>query len=85
MGVSLDSINLWAIGSGILVGTVSRFALLKNDYRNYPSVPNGYLIHLTIGFVAAALGSVAVPALLKEDYVAVTFLALAIQHFRDVT
>lgn len=80
----MEHIRFWAIGMGILVGTLARILLLKNDYRNYPSFPNGYLIHITIGFIAAALGSVAVPALLNEDFVAVTFLALAIQQFREV-
>ncbi len=78
------NLNFLAIGVGITVGTITRYLLLKDDYRNYPSFPNGYLIHLTVGFVAAALGSVAVPAILNEDFVAVTFLALAIQQFREV-
>lgn len=69
---------------GIVAGTLARIALLKIDYRNYPSYPNSTLIHLTIGFVAASLGAVAVPALLAKQWVAVTFLALAVQQFREV-
>lgn len=69
---------------GTVIGTIARIAMLKEDYRQYPSFPNGHLIHITTGFVAAALGAVAVPALVEKNYVAVTFLALAIQQFREV-
>lgn len=58
--------------------------MLRGDVRQYPNYPNGYLIHLTTCFIAAALGSVAYPALLGKNYVAVTFLTLAIQQFRDI-
>ena len=67
-----------------ILGTLARFITLKEDYRQYPSFPNGYLIHLLTGFVAASLGAVAIPALMTKNFVAVTFLTLAIQQFRDV-
>lgn len=67
-----------------LVGTLARVITIKEDYRQYPSYPSGYLIHLLTGFVAAALGAVSIPALMTKNFVAVTFLALAIQQFRDV-
>lgn len=70
--------------TSIVMGTFARWMVLKDDYRQYPSYPNGYLIHLVTGFVAASLGAVALPALLTKNFVAVTFLALAIQQFRDV-
>jgi len=70
--------------TAILMGTLARFLNLKEDYRQYPTFPNGYLIHLLTGFIAAALGAVAIPALMTKNFVAVTFLALAIQQFRDV-
>lgn len=76
--------DIWSIAAGIVAGTVVRFLLLRVDYRAYPSAPNGVLIHGTVGFVAASLGAVAVPALLQKDYVAVTFLVLAIQQLREV-
>ncbi|KPU27101.1 hypothetical protein TR13x_06830 [Caloranaerobacter sp. TR13] len=72
------------ISIGILVGFISRWWMLRGDVRQYPTFPNGYLIHLTTGFIAAAIGAVAYPALLGKNYVAVTFLALAIQQFRDI-
>lgn len=72
------------IVTAILMGTMARILTIKQDYRQYPSYPNGYLIHLITGFVAAALGAVAIPALMTKNFVAVTFLTLAIQQFRDV-
>lgn len=70
--------------TAIFVGTVARLLTLKIDYRQYPSHPNGYMIHLVIGFIAAALGAFAVPAVMTGNYTAVTFLTLALQQFRDV-
>ncbi|KJS11876.1 MAG: YIEGIA protein [Peptococcaceae bacterium BRH_c8a] len=72
------------IVTAVVVGTLARALTIKEDFRQYPSYPNGYLIHLLTGFVAAALGAVAIPALMTKNFVAVTFLALAIQQFRDV-
>lgn len=69
---------------GVFVGFLSRVWMLRGDVRQYPTLPNGYLIHLTTGFIAAAIGAVAYPALLEKNYVAVTFLVLAIQQFRDI-
>ncbi|HEX3011232.1 MAG TPA: YIEGIA family protein [Syntrophomonadaceae bacterium] len=69
---------------GVAVGFIDRWILLKNDHRNYPTYPHGHLTHLALGFIAASLGAVSVPAIAKPDYVAVTFLVLAAQQFRDV-
>lgn len=69
---------------GTLIGFITRCWLLRGDIRQYPSIPNGYFIHLTTGFVAAAIGAVAYPALLYKNFTAVTFLTLAIQQFRDI-
>lgn len=76
--------HLVVILAGILSGALTRFILLRVDYRQYPGYPHGYLSHLFLGFIAAALGSVAVPAILEPDYAAVTFLALAAQQFREI-
>lgn len=72
------------IVTATILGALSRLLTLKEDYRQYPSYPNGYLIHLLTGFVAAALGAVSIPALMTKNFVAVTFLTVAIQQFRDV-
>ena len=76
--------NLILILTAIAMGTLARIMVLKEDYRQYPSYPNGYMIHILIGFIAATLGSVFVPALMTNNWTAVTFLSLAIQQFREV-
>lgn len=58
--------------------------MLRTDYRNYPSYPHGYIIHLSLGAIAASLAAIALPALLEEEYTAVTFLVLCAQQFRDI-
>lgn len=73
-----------AILIGIVVGIVDRWVMLRSDYRHYPTYPHGQLTHLALGFIAASLGAVAIPAIAKPDYVAVTFLVLAAQQFREV-
>ena len=70
--------------TAVIIGTCARLIMLKIDYRQYPGYPHGYIIHLTLGFIAAALGGLVIPALIEESYVAVTFLALAAQQFRAV-
>jgi hypothetical protein len=70
--------------SGILTGGLGRILLLRVDYRQYPSYPRGYVTHLVLGLIAAALGAIAVPALIEKEYTAVTFLALAAQQFREI-
>lgn len=70
--------------TALIVGTLARVLNIKEDYRQYPSYPNGYLIHVVTGFIAAALGAVAIPALMTKNFMAVTFLTLAIQQFRDI-
>ncbi|ABO49691.1 conserved hypothetical protein [Desulforamulus reducens MI-1] len=69
---------------GIAAGFLSRVALLRVDYRQYPGYPHGFVTHLSLGFIAASLGAIAVPALVEPDYAAFTFLALAAQQFRDI-
>jgi uncharacterized membrane protein YeaQ/YmgE (transglycosylase-associated protein family) len=69
---------------GIIAGFVDRAIMLRSDYRRYPTYPHGYITHLSLGFIAAALGAIAIPAISKPDYVAVTFLVLAAQQFREI-
>jgi hypothetical protein len=73
-----------AVVFGVGFGFITRLSMLQSDYRQYPTYPHGYVIHLALGLIASALGAVAIPALLKPDYTAVTFLSLAAQQFRDV-
>lgn len=73
-----------AVVLGTAVGLISRILLLRSDYRQYPAYPHGRLIHLSLGLIAGALGALAVPALMAEEYTAITFLSLAAQQFREV-
>jgi hypothetical protein len=70
--------------TGVIMGGIGRLILLRVDYRQYPSYPRGYVTHMVLGVIAAALGAIAVPALIEKEYTAVTFLALAAQQFRDI-
>ncbi|MFD2655364.1 YIEGIA family protein [Gracilibacillus thailandensis] len=69
---------------GIIIGTIARFIMLKTDYRQYPTYLHGKIIHLALGFIAASLGAVAVPALMEKEFTAVTFLTIAASQFREV-
>lgn len=69
---------------GFVFGILCRVSLLRTDYRQYPTYPHGKIIHISLGVIASALGALAIPALLKENYTAVTFLTVAAQQFRDV-
>ena len=51
--------------------------MLRRDYRQYPSYPQGWAVHLFVGFIGAAIGAVAVPAVLDKEWAAVSFLILA--------
>lgn len=72
------------ITAGIITGSLGRILLLRTDYRQYPSYPRGYVTHMVLGVIAAALGAIAIPALVEKEYTAVTFLALAAQQFREI-
>lgn len=69
---------------GVFFGTLSRILMLKTDYRQYPTYLHGKIIHISLGFIAASLGAIAVPALLEQEYTAVTLLTVAATQFREV-
>lgn len=70
--------------TAVITGTLARVLTMKQDYRQYPSYPNGFLIHFVTAAVAATLGAFVIPALMTKNFIAVTFLTLAIQQFREV-
>jgi uncharacterized protein len=70
--------------AGVIIGTLTRYYLLRRDYRQYPSYPHGVVANLSLGFIAAVIGAVAIPALAEKEFTAVTFLALAATQFREV-
>lgn len=81
---ALSQYSLTVILIPILCGTLARYLSLIVDYRQYPSYPNGYLIHLVTGFISSGIGAIAIPALLEKNFEAVTFLFLATEQFREV-
>lgn len=81
---SLSQYYIFLILIPVLCGTIARYITLVVDYRQYPSYPNGYLIHLVTGFISSGIGAVAIPAFLEKNFEAVTFLFLATEQFREV-
>ncbi|MDF2606323.1 MAG: hypothetical protein K0S34_513 [Bacillales bacterium] len=75
---------LYPVLFGILFGVISRVYMMRTDYRQYPSYLHGKTVHLALGFIASCLGSVIAPAIIDQDYTAVTFFTLAASQFRDV-
>lgn len=73
-----------AVVVGIIFGFISRLTLLRTDYRQYPTYPQGRIIHLSFGFIASFIGAVVIPAVLESDWTAVTFFGLAATQFREV-
>ncbi|MCT2345311.1 YIEGIA family protein [Niallia taxi] len=69
---------------GLVIGTALRMFMLRTDYRQYPTYLHGKIIHIALGFIAAGLGTVAIPSILDKDFTAVTFLTVAASQFRDV-
>src|SRR6056297_1775550 len=68
----------------IITGTFARAFMLRIDYRQFPSYPHSYIIHLTMGLIASALGAIVMPALVARDYIAITFLTIGAQQFREI-
>ncbi|EKQ51486.1 MULTISPECIES: YIEGIA family protein [unclassified Clostridium] len=81
---TLSQYYIFLILIPVLCGTVARYITLVVDYRQYPTYPNGYLIHLVTGFISSGIGAIAIPALLEKNFEAVTFLLLATEQFREV-
>lgn len=69
---------------GMACGVLDRILMLRTDYRQYPTYLHGKIIHIALGFIASALGAVAVPALIEENITAITFLTIAASQFREV-
>jgi uncharacterized membrane protein YeaQ/YmgE (transglycosylase-associated protein family) len=69
---------------GALAGFFARWYMLRRDYRQYPSYPQGWAIHLFLGFIGGLIGAVIVPSFLEQEFAAVSFLLLAASQFREV-
>lgn len=69
---------------GIVAGIIVRVYMLRTDYRQYPTYLHGKTVHIAQAMIAASIGAVIIPSILKSDYTAITFLTLAATQFRDV-
>ena len=75
---------LFTLVLGALAGFLARWYMLRRDYRQYPSYPQGWAIHLLLWVIGGLIGAVIVPALMERDFSAVSFLLLAATQFREV-
>lgn len=75
---------MYPILLGVTVGMFTRIIMLRTDSRQYPTRLHGKIVHVAMGFIAAVLGAVAIPSIMKKDFSAITFLTLAASQFRDV-
>ncbi len=75
---------LFTIIVATLSGFFARLYMLRRDYRQYPSYPQGWAVHLFLGFIGALLGAVLIPSLVEKEFAAVSFLLLAASQFREV-
>lgn len=73
-----------SIGLGLMVGVLARVAMLRSDYRQYPTYPHGYTTHLFLGVIASLAGPVAIVALVEGEWTAVTFFLLVAEQFRGI-
>ncbi len=73
-----------AIGFGLMFGVLARVALLRSDFRQYPTYPHGYTTHLFLGIIASLAGAVAVAAMIAGEWTAVTFFLLVAEQFRGI-
>lgn len=80
----LSTPHIYLIVLATLAGTLARISTIREDYRQYPTFPNGYLNQAVFGFVASLLGAVIVPALTTNNFTAVTFLTLALTQFQNI-
>jgi hypothetical protein len=76
---------VYASVAGIAVGMAVRgMSLLVDRRRQFPTHPHGEIVHLFLGFVAATLGALSVPAILTGNYTAGVFLGLGTSQFHTV-
>lgn len=75
---------LLTLVTATLAGVLARLYMLRRDYRQYPSYPQGWAIHLFLGFIGGSIGAIIVPSILEGEYSATSFLLLAASQFREV-
>lgn len=74
-----------AFGIALVLGVLSRLIVLRIVNKQQPTQPQDYIEQLILSFIAAALGAIAFPALMNKEFAALTFLAVGIQQFQEVS
>lgn len=74
-----------AFGVALVLGILSRIIILRLVNKQQPTQPQDYIEQLILSFIAAALGAIAFPALMNKEFAALTFLAVGIQQFQEVS
>ena len=69
---------------GIITGLLARLLMLRITYRQFPSFPHGLIINVFISFIAALIGALAVPAILKPDFTAGVFFSIGAAQFHTM-
>lgn len=72
------------VALAVISGLIARLYMLHRDYRQYPSYPQGWAIHIFLGFIGATIGAIIVPAFIEKEFGAISFLLLAASQFREV-
>ena len=73
-----------SITFGLSLGILARLAILRSDFRQYPTYPHGYTTHVFLGAIASLAGAGAVAALTEGEWTAVSFFLLVAEHFRGI-
>jgi len=84
MGGTVSKAFVVPVLLGIGLAVVGRIFDLFLGRRHLPTYPHGQVVHFFLGFVAGALGSLAVPALLTANVTAGVFLGIGTQQFHSV-
>ena len=69
----------------VLLGTLCRLLVLRISDRQYPTRPQDYIEQIIMAGLTSALGGIALPALMDEEFSALTFLAVGIQQFQGLS
>ena len=69
----------------VILGTLSRFLVLRIKDRQYPTRPQDYIEQIIIAGLTSSLGAIALPALIDKEFAALTFLAIGIQQFQGIS
>lgn len=69
---------------GIALALCGRVLGIVLGRRQFPTYPHGEIVHFFLGFVAGALGALAVPSLLTANVTAGVFLGIGTQQFHSV-